>query len=134
VTERIIVDASAIGELLASPNPPPELRRRFAFSRPCAPSVIYPEVLNALRKGLRAGRLAADDVEVMVRDLRDLPITTTSHHPLVRRMWELRNSITPYDAAYVALAEQLDVPLITCDGKLARSHGHSAKIELYPMS
>ena len=134
MTERIIVDASAIGELLSSPDPRPELKRRFVFSRPCAPSVIYPEVLNALRKGVRAGKLAADDADMMVRDLRSLPITTTSHLALVPRMWELRDSITAYDAAYIALAEQLDVPLITCDGKLARSHGHSAKIELYPVS
>jgi predicted nucleic acid-binding protein len=70
----------------------------------------------------------------MVRDLRSLPITETSHLALVSRMWELRHSITAYDAAYVALAEHLDVPLITCDGKLARSHGHNAKIELYPVS
>jgi predicted nucleic acid-binding protein len=42
----------------------------------------------------------------------------------------LRDSITAYDATYVVLAEALDVPLITCDAKLARSHGHGARIEL----
>ena len=104
------------------------------LSRPCAPSVIYPEVLNTLRKAVRAGRLALEDANMMVRDLSSLPITATSHLALVPRSWELRDSITAYDAAYIALAEQLDVPLITCDGKLARSHGHSAKIELYPVS
>ena len=46
------------------------------------------------------------------------------------RLWELRESITAYDATYVALAEALDSPLITCDSKLARSHGHGATIEL----
>jgi len=104
------------------------------FSKPCVPSVIYPEVLNMLRKTVRAGKVALDDANVMVRDLCSLPITTAPHLPLVPRSWELRDSVTPYDAAYVALAEQLGVPLITCDGKLARSHGHDAKIELYPLS
>jgi predicted nucleic acid-binding protein len=42
----------------------------------------------------------------------------------------LRESVTAYDAAYVTLAEALNAPLLTCDGKLARSHGHRAKIEL----
>lgn len=43
-----------------------------------------------------------------------------------------RHAITAYDALYVALAERLDIPLVTCDAKLARSNGHNAKIELYP--
>lgn len=54
--------------------------------------------------------------------------------PLIQRVWELRHSITAYDASYVALAEQLDIPLITCDAKLAGSNGHKAEIELYSTS
>jgi predicted nucleic acid-binding protein len=46
------------------------------------------------------------------------------------RIWERGESITAYNAAYVTLAEALDAPFLTCDGKLARSHGHRAKIEL----
>jgi len=49
---------------------------------------------------------------------------------MLPRIWELRESVTAYDATYVSLAEALDAPLLTCDGKLARSHGHRAKIEL----
>ncbi|MCP2238704.1 type II toxin-antitoxin system VapC family toxin [Prauserella halophila] len=56
------------------------------------------------------------------------------HRGLIPRVWELRHSITPYDAAYVALAEQLDIPLLTTDARLAGSNGHSAEIELYPVS
>jgi predicted nucleic acid-binding protein len=87
-------------------------------------------VLNTLRKAVRAGRGTIDSANMMVRDLSGLPITTVSHLALVERSWDLRNSIT----AYVALAEQLAVPLITCDAKLAGSNGHHAKIELYPLS
>jgi predicted nucleic acid-binding protein len=39
--------------------------------------------------------------------------------PLLDRMWQLRSNVTPYDAAYIALAERLGGPLITCDAKLA---------------
>jgi predicted nucleic acid-binding protein len=49
---------------------------------------------------------------------------------LLPRIWQLRDSASAYDAAYLALAEALDAPLLTCDGKLARSHGHTAKVEL----
>jgi len=53
---------------------------------------------------------------------------------LIERIWELRHTITAYDASYVALAELLDVPLVTCDAKLATSNGHKAEIELYESS
>jgi predicted nucleic acid-binding protein len=59
-----------------------------------------------------------------------LHIKRAEHKDLLERVWSLRDSITAYDAAYVVLAEILDCPLITCDAKLARSHGHRARIEL----
>jgi predicted nucleic acid-binding protein len=52
------------------------------------------------------------------------------HQDLLQRIWELRASLTAYDGAYVALAEALDAPFLTCDSKLARSHGHRAEIEV----
>lgn len=48
-------------------------------------------------------------------------------------MWELRHNVTAYDAAYIALAEHLRIPLITCDQRIASSTGHHAEIELYPV-
>ena len=59
-----------------------------------------------------------------------LNIKRSEHKDLQERVWTLRDSVTAYDAAYVVLAEILDAPLITCDSKLARSHGHKARIEL----
>jgi len=58
-----------------------------------------------------------------------LNIKHAEHRDFLDRVWALRSSITAYDAAYVVLTEALDVPLITCDPKLARSHGHEARIE-----
>lgn len=59
-----------------------------------------------------------------------MPIVLYPHMPLLERIWQLRPNLTGYDAAYVALAEALDVPLITCDAKLAASPGHEAAIQL----
>jgi predicted nucleic acid-binding protein len=64
-------------------------------------------------------------------DLSALRITRHPHLLYVSRIWELRHNLTAYDAAYVALAEALSAPLISCDGGLARSRGHRATIELH---
>jgi predicted nucleic acid-binding protein len=47
---------------------------------------------------------------------------------MTERMWELRHNLTAYDAAFVALAEVLDIPLLTADAKLAAAPDHSADI------
>lgn len=91
-------------------------------------------MLNAIRKQVRRGQLSAEDAGDAARDLRQFPIARSPHRPLPSRVWELRHAITPFDASYVALAEQLRVPLVTADAKLARSNGHKAEIEVYPTS
>ncbi len=65
-----------------------------------------------------------------IEDLNSLRLMRHSHSVLLNRIWSLRNSVSSYDASYVALSEALGATLITCDSKLAGSHGHSAKIEL----
>ena len=99
-----------------------------------APELIDLEVLNAMRKQVRRGQLAPEDAEEAARDLRQFPIARSPHRPLISRVWELRHAITPFDASYVALAEQLGVALVTTDAKLPRSNGHKAEIEVYPAS
>jgi len=63
-------------------------------------------------------------------DLIDLPLRRASHRPLLRRCWQLRHNLTSYDACYVALAETLDVPLLTADGRLADAPGLRCAVEL----
>jgi predicted nucleic acid-binding protein len=58
-------------------------------------------------------------------------LTRYSHEPFIERIWELRENVSAYDAAYVALAEALEAPMITTDGRLAQAPGHSATIEVY---
>ncbi len=63
--------------------------------------------------------------------LRNMRAVRYPHAALLPRIWELRENLTAYDAAYVSLAETLDAPLITTDARLARASGHRAEIELY---
>jgi predicted nucleic acid-binding protein len=70
-----------------------------------------------------AGAIVPARGEEAVEDLRDLSLVRYLHHMLLERVWQLRDNLTAYDAAYVALAEALDAPLVTCDRKLA-SHSH----------
>jgi predicted nucleic acid-binding protein len=65
-----------------------------------------------------------------LEDLYDLNIWRYPHWPLLPRIWQLRSNLTAYDAAYVALAEELGLPLLTRDARLARAVGHQAVVEL----
>jgi predicted nucleic acid-binding protein len=129
-----VLNASALLELVAGETTDPELRRTVLTRRGAAPELIDLEVVSTLRRLVRSGLLTADDGAATLADARETPITRTAHRPLLARVWELRNSIAAYDAAYVALAEALDVPLLTCDARLGRAHGHSAEIRVYPRS
>lgn len=95
-----------------------------------ASHVIDLEVAQTLRKLVRARAIDAVRGEEALTDFAALNIQRHEHLPLLSRIWELRDNLTAYDAAYVALAEVLNAPLLTCDAKLARSPGHSAKIAL----
>lgn len=71
----------------------------------------------------------ADRAEQAFEDFSKIPIERHAHEPLLPRIWELRDAMTAYDGAYIALAEALGAPLLTCDGRLARAQGHRATIE-----
>ena len=95
-----------------------------------APHLLDLEIVQVLRRYRRNGELQAARAAEALEDLRDLPLVRYPHAPFVPRIWQLRDSLTAYDAAYVALAEALEAPLITRDSRLASAHGHRAKIEL----
>lgn len=93
----------------------------------CAPGLLRLEALQVLRSlANRIGQPAADR---MVERLLDLDIVYYAEDILVQRVWKLRHNFTAYDAAYVALAELLDAPLLTRDQPLSRASGHQARIE-----
>ena len=63
-------------------------------------------------------------------DLADFDLRRHPHLDFLTRAWKLRENVTAYDAVYVALAEALDAPIVTCDAPLARAPGHRAHIEV----
>jgi predicted nucleic acid-binding protein len=95
-----------------------------------APHLLDAEVTHALRRLVLMREITAQDAQSAIDALPQLRLDRYAHLLLLPRVWELRDSLTAYDAFYVALAEILRLPLMTCDGKLSRSHGHSAEIVL----
>lgn len=74
--------------------------------------------------------MAAARGEQALEDLADLPLNRYPHDIFLGRIWALRRNLTAYDAAYLALAEALDAPLVTRDAALARAPGHHARVEV----
>lgn len=97
-----------------------------------APHLVDVEVLHVIRRLHRTRRLTLARAQQALDDFGALEITRYGHELLRPTMWRLRDTLTAYDAAYVALAELLDAPIVTCDAKLARSQGHAASFLLYP--
>ena len=127
----IVVDASVLVTALADDGHDGErARQRLEGERLAAPHLIDVEVLSAWRRLAAAGHLEERRAELARADLRSLPIDRVAHMPLLERCWALRATITAYDAAYVALAELLDAPLLTADGKLAATPGPRCAIEV----
>jgi predicted nucleic acid-binding protein len=82
------------------------------------------------RRHVAAKLMTAPRAAAAVSDLGDLPLQRSPHRPLLQRIWQLRRAVTAYDAAYVALAEALDVSLVTADARLARASGVRCGIEV----
>ena len=127
-----VVDASAVIEaLLRTPLGERCAERLLRPDDPLfAPHLLDVEVMQVLRRYARRGDLRDARGREALRDLVDFPLTRWPHEPLLERIWELRDSLSAYDAAYVALAEALDAPLVTCDARLARTRGHNARVEV----
>ena len=131
----LVVDTSAVLEAVVARDPVPGLIARIADDGDLhAPHLIDTEVLHSLR-AMNIHRQLSDERASDARtDFADLALVRYPHEPLNDRVWELRHNLTAYDATFVALAEALDAPLVTCDARLAAAHGHHADIELFDVS
>lgn len=127
----IVLDASAVIEwLFQSPAGVKIDRRIFSPSESLhAPHLLDVEVAQVLRRYVREETIAAERGQEAIEDFGDLPLNRYPHDFLIPRIWELRSTLTAYDAAYVALAEVLDAPLLTCDGRIASAPGHFARVQ-----
>lgn len=83
-----------------------------------------------LRRRMKVNAIDARRAMLAWTDLREMPLRRASHWPLLARCWELRDTVTPYGAAYVALAEALQVVLLTADTRLARAPGPLCQVDV----
>jgi predicted nucleic acid-binding protein len=123
MSQRLVIGASIVVDLLGRFRPEPIEQLLFAPETVlAAPALLDIEVLQALRRLDLGGAIPSSRSDV-VESLRALRIRRYPHTSLVDEIWALRGNISAYDAAYVALARQLDATLVTRDTRLAAARG-----------
>lgn len=123
----LVIDASALVEALLVAGP---ARARLASDSLQAPELIDAELLSVLRRLVLAGHLQASHALQALAAANRLGLRRHPSRALWLRAWELRANLSAYDALYVALAEQLDAPLLTADARLARAPGLRCLVQL----
>jgi len=121
VDASVLIDAS-LGRGLAA--------RRLLNEVLVAPQLLDVEVVHGVRRLVHRGDIELEHAERALAELARLDIGRFGHEPLVPRVWELRHQVSAHDGFYVALAEDLGVPLLTLDGRLSRAHGLKTTVEL----
>lgn len=128
----MVLDASAVVELLLGSRRGEAVagavREADADSGLHAPDLMDVEVAQVFRRHEAQEVLPEARAAAALELLQRLPVTRHPTRIVLPRIWALRENLTAYDAAYIALAEALDVPLLTCDGRLARAPGHGAVV------
>lgn len=123
----IVIDTSIVVELVLATPDGFRIQQEIATEPGpvVAPELLDLEVLQVLRRQLRLGKISAERARAAVEALRVLPVKRMQHAPLLARIWELRDNLTAYDAAFIALAEWLGAPCWTRDLKF-RNAPHQA--------
>lgn len=128
----IVVDASALADALIDDGDLGQ-QARAVLSQDThwvAPAHLFVEVLSVVRGKVLGGKLGIDRAGEAVTAMTELAIEQVDSATLIARIWELRGNVTAYDAAYLAVAEAFDVPLVTGDARLARATGVRCKVQL----
>ncbi|WP_308468064.1 type II toxin-antitoxin system VapC family toxin [Rathayibacter soli] len=127
----IVVDASVLAPALADDTSDGDAARDVLRGETLiAPELIDLEVASVWRRHVSTGQLDPRKADLALRDLDVLPLQRVSHRALLTRCWALRENLTLYGAAYVALAELLEVVLVTGDKKLAKAPGLRCRIRV----
>ncbi|MCC5954154.1 MAG: type II toxin-antitoxin system VapC family toxin [Acidimicrobiia bacterium] len=128
----IVVDASILANALADDGAEGDIARNSLTNAGelAAPDLIDVETTAVLRKRWIARDLTDQRFSEAIDDLEDLDLTRYPTLPLMRRAFELRSNVTAYDAAYVALAEQLDCALVTADQRLGAAPMITCAVEV----
>ncbi|MBV9074144.1 MAG: type II toxin-antitoxin system VapC family toxin [Acidobacteria bacterium] len=128
----IVLDASAAVDWLLDTFAGEKVEQRISADMGAihAPHLLDLEVAQVLRSYVRLGIVSESRGDAALYDLTHARIRRYSHSALLPRIWQLRHNLTAYDAAYIALAELLDVPVLTRDQKMASAPGHHARVEV----
>lgn len=127
----LVVDASLVVAALVDDGPDGRWAEACLLDGPLhAPDLMPFEVANVLRRLAAAGRLSPDVASLAHRDLVSLSVVSVPYEAVADRAWELRENLTVFDAAYVALAEVIRAPLATLDRKLAAAPGARSEFRL----
>jgi predicted nucleic acid-binding protein len=131
----LVLDASAAVAVLLNLGPAAtNIRLRVSLPGETlhVPHLFDLEVLHVLRRHSLAGNLSEDRVRLALSRLEAMRFSRYAHTTFLRRIWDLKDNLTAYDAMYIALAEALDLPILTDDAKFAKAAGHRARILHYP--
>lgn len=131
-TSWIVVDSSALVELIRLGPGAPAVRELLRRESGCAPHVVDAEVLSAIRRRVLGGALSAAGGARALRALAHMPLARVAHRPLLEPAWRLRDNVSGFDALYVALAQRLNAPLMTADARLSRAPGLGISVTLVP--
>lgn len=127
----IVVDASAVVDLLVGTPRAPAVERRLAADDAwLAPELLVVEVVSALARLVRAGVLSSERAHRMSATIASMPVRLVEHRPLIADVWERRAVVRVADAFYVATAAAAGVPLVTTDARLARSVPSDVSVEV----
>ena len=128
----IVVDASALLEFLLQTSLGARVEARLFGEEDelHVPHLLDVEIAQGLRRLVRTDEVSSGRAEEAIADLTDLDLHRHAHLDLLDRAWKLRDNISAYDAMYVALAEAIEAPIVTCDSPLAKAPGHRARIEV----
>src|SRR5947209_7695171 len=126
--EMIVVDASAVLEILKRTEAGADLLSVFADQVIHAPHLIDLEVLNILRRWVIHGEMTASQARDALDYFVQMPFQRHAHTPLALEVWSLRHNLTAYDAAYLALSRRLGTDLITMDSGLRKMAARGSRI------